>query len=85
MNSYKKLHQEIRKMQKIVEHHTDKFELYHEKGTLKNGTTPVPWTSSVTPGVERSPRIGRFEQVLNLAGAEISDAKAYCGMINQAG
>ena len=27
-------------MEKIVENHTHKSGLYHEKGTLNNGTTP---------------------------------------------
>ena len=36
-------------MQKIVENHTNKSGIYHEKGTLKNGTTPYHGQAKLPP------------------------------------
>ena len=40
-------------MQQIVENHTHKSGNYHEKGTLKNGTTPYHRQVKLPPGPRR--------------------------------
>ena len=51
-------------MQKIVENHTHKSGIYHEKGTLKNGTTPYHGKVKLPPRVYNK-LVHHFEKLVN--------------------